>query len=864
MTENTSFKLHPFQRRVLKHIMNGERVLLQAPTGAGKTLAALMPFLQNLAQEGDRLPLTCRYAVPMRVLANQFFREYHEKLVQIDSRAPTRLDEKYRAIERKAVAVQTGEQPDDPQLEAALTFCTIDQLLASFLAIPYSMGASRANLNVAAVAGSYLVLDEFHLYPLGRDGKSIYGARTTALQMLQLFMQINTPFVLMTATFSSTLLNRLATLLKAQIVTVEDDEELRTLAQGRTRTISRSPVPMRADTILADHRQRGEHACTLVICNTVSRAQQWFLSLKQAEEQGTRVVLLHSRFSSADRKRLSEEIEQTLGKAHWSRGVYQGRHLIVVATQVVEVGLDISVQVLHTENAPANSLIQRAGRCARFAQQQGKVIVYPLPLNEEGKEASPLPYDKDVCSATWNALAQLDGQQVGFREEQCLIDDVHTQQDEKLLQDYELDQGQILTKIFASYNTNDRGVASTLIRDVQQVQIIIHDKPDEAITEDPWRWQSFSMHPGSLSNPKRWAALLERGKDLEWVCKEAVPVEEAQLEADGADGIDQRRKTVYRWQKVTNPATIAGALIIALPRQLARYDSELGFVLLDGKLSIEANDYQSALIGEGSNETEQPAKSGRKGFGSRLTSYEGHIQGLVRAYNNGIKDDVHFMLQRLESPLGLAAGTIDQAIRLALACHDLGKLDVRWQHWALEWQKKVYEKEHQLAFVLPNAGYCFAKTDNQRKYSIWKQEVRTKRPHHACESVAISRGLIGASLGITRTSMRENMPVLQAICGAIARHHTTQASEYGTAELHPHALNAATNALRIAHQGSRWSYDPNTLKEHIDQAGDLAPEMGSSRLTIPEVGSELEMWLYFLIVRALRLADQRADLFTSR
>ena len=57
---------------------------------------------------------------------------------------------------------------------------------------------------------------------------------------------------------------------------------------------------------------------------------------------------------------------------------------------------------------------------------------------------------------------------------------------------------------------------------------------------------------------------------------------------------------------------------------------------------------------------------------------------------------------------------------------------------------------------------------------------------------------------------------------------------------------------------------PNKLKKLVEQAGDLAPEMGQPRITIPaEVGCELEMWLYFLIVRALRLADQRADLFTS-
>ncbi len=59
-------------------------------------------------------------------------------------------------------------------------------------------------------------------------------------------------------------------------------------------------------------------------------------------------------------------------------------------------------------------------------------------------------------------------------------------------------------------------------------------------------------------------------------------------------------------------------------------------------------------------------------------------------------------------------------------------------------------------------------------------------------------------------------------------------------------------------------FDYQRQKERVEQAGNLAPEMGSQRITIPEIGGELEMWLYFLIVRALRLADQRADLFTSR
>jgi hypothetical protein len=486
-----------------------------------------------------------------------------------------------------------------------------------------------------------------------------------------------------------------------------------------------------------------------------------------------------------------------------------------------------------------------------------------LPVDEEGKEANTLPYDKGLCEATWNALEQFDGRQVGFREEQDLIDAVHTQQDQELLRKYQKDETLILDQIFQSWDSNDRSVSSQLIRDVQQVQIIIHDEPQETITETPWLWQSFSMHPGSLSSPKRWAALQERGKDLDWVCKEAIPLPEKELEPDGTDGIDQRRKTPYLWEPVTNSATIAKTIMIALPSQLACYDSELGFVLLDGELNVEANGYQSVKL--------EGIVPDYTKMGSRMTSYEGHITGLVRAYKAGIKDDLRFMARQLEQAMGLTTGIVDQAISLAIACHDLGKLDQQWQQWSIAWQTLLYEKQSRPAFTLPHPGYCFAKTDNvyNRQYRIWQKDVKLTRPHHACESVEIGYKLIGRSLGITKNVRRENFPVLQAICGAIAHHHTAQASKYGKATLSPQALEAAANALSIAHQGSAWSYDCNALLSDIKQEGNLAPETGGiPKITRPTrddgLAGELETLLYFLIVRALRLADQRADGFASK
>src|SRR2546429_4280100 len=124
----------------------------------------------------------------------------------------------------------------------------------------------RANVNVGAVIGSYLVLDEFHLYPLLET--DILGARTTTLTMLRLLSSV-TRFVLMTATFSTALVDELAQLLDAVVVKVDNEKELREIAHGRRRIFEVASSEMNADAIVAQHRH-----CSLVICNTVLRAQQ--------------------------------------------------------------------------------------------------------------------------------------------------------------------------------------------------------------------------------------------------------------------------------------------------------------------------------------------------------------------------------------------------------------------------------------------------------------------------------------------------------------------------------------------------------------------------------------------------------------
>ncbi|MBO9320018.1 MAG: DEAD/DEAH box helicase, partial [Chloroflexus sp.] len=147
-------QLYPYQQRVKDLILNGTSVVLQAPTGSGKTRAALAPFIEGFFDRPATAPRKCVYVTPMRVLANQFYAEYHQLAASYYRRHGKPLD----------VRIQTGEQPDDRRFEGNLIFCTVDQFLSSYLMMPYSLPYRLANVNAGAFTGAYLVFDEFHLF----------------------------------------------------------------------------------------------------------------------------------------------------------------------------------------------------------------------------------------------------------------------------------------------------------------------------------------------------------------------------------------------------------------------------------------------------------------------------------------------------------------------------------------------------------------------------------------------------------------------------------------------------------------------------------------------------------------------------
>jgi CRISPR-associated endonuclease/helicase Cas3 len=114
----------------------------------------------------------------------------------------------------------------------------------------------------------------------------------------------------------------------------------------------------------------------LVCCNTVKRAQRVYQELRQRlVGTGIDVVLLHGRFNGRDRLRKEKLVHLATGSKSTQRSP-----MVLVATQVIEVSLDIDLDVLYSDPAPLEALIQRFGRInRRRLQASADVFVFREP-----------------------------------------------------------------------------------------------------------------------------------------------------------------------------------------------------------------------------------------------------------------------------------------------------------------------------------------------------------------------------------------------------------------------------------------------------------------------------------------------------
>jgi len=401
--------------------------VLEIPTGLGKTAAVVLAWLYKRVHLQD--PATPRrlvYCLPMRVLVEQTHRECERWLRQLEvfAEQPGQGGVSVHVLMGGADALRTPVWAEHPE-ESQILIGTQDMLLSRALMRGYGMSRYQWPVHYAMLHNDALwVYDEVQLMGPGlvtsvqlAAFRSTLGAARPARD-LWVSATLNREW-LRTIDFNPDGL---------QTLSIDPAEEARDSVvyeqvQARLQSVkplARCEIALAAEGASAVDayasalagRVLAEHAggtTTLVVLNTVDRAQKLYEALLKAlgggRKKGARSadllgdgpkpVLVHSRFRAAERKARNEMLAESPDPS--------GPGRIIVATQAVEAGVDLSARLLFTELAPYSSMVQRFGRCNRYGEYNANASarVYWIDV------VDPKPYPAEALTDARDRLATL-------------------------------------------------------------------------------------------------------------------------------------------------------------------------------------------------------------------------------------------------------------------------------------------------------------------------------------------------------------------------------------------------------------------------------------------------------------------------
>jgi CRISPR-associated endonuclease/helicase Cas3 len=394
----------------LSHGTDCQSKLIDIPTGLGKTAAVVLAWLWNrvvLPSLNSEWPRRLVYCLPMRTLVEQTRDEVKRWLSSIAKEYPN--NSLNWLAENSPVILMGGEDKTDwdlyPEREAIL-IGTQDMLLSRALNRGYGMSRYRWPMHFGLLNNDALwVMDETQLM-----GSGLWTSAQIDWMREQRFKPL---FPVKTWWMSATLGRSFLRTSDRQREKMPDlptvslsAEEIKSLsilnARRPVETLvfrgvqkkEQEAVLQEVARLVAQRHIAG--TLSMIVCNRVAYAQSLHALIEAAPpESRPRVVLLHSRFRPADRQEtldtvLAFEAARKKSEAHPG--------LVLVATQVVEAGFDLSSTRLWTQLAPWPSLIQRLGRLNRDSKSNAdaQAFIFEIP----GDTSDTLPYEKsDIDSA---------------------------------------------------------------------------------------------------------------------------------------------------------------------------------------------------------------------------------------------------------------------------------------------------------------------------------------------------------------------------------------------------------------------------------------------------------------------------------
>ncbi len=350
-------------------------VILTSPTGSGKTESAFL-WLKKHFEEN----LTGRifYVLPFTASINAMFERLRnvieeEKIGMLHGKLSAYLNNYFEEHQYS----QSNKREAINDLKQKFKYVTTPiKVCTPFQLLKHLFGLKGFEQGLFEWINGYFIFDEIHAY----DPKTFAQIKV----LLEFATQnLNVKVMIMTATLPKFLRNELISAIEnykpisANVALFESFQ--------RHKVILKDGLLEESLASIKDDLKAGKKV--LVVCNTVAKSQEIFNELNS---ENIKSVLLHGGFNGVDRNRH----EQTLLQAERNEEIEDV--MLLVGTQAIEVSLDIDFDIIYTEPAPIDALLQRFGRVNR-KREKG---ISPCVVFKENNDSDFHIYDKYVIERT--------------------------------------------------------------------------------------------------------------------------------------------------------------------------------------------------------------------------------------------------------------------------------------------------------------------------------------------------------------------------------------------------------------------------------------------------------------------------------
>jgi len=496
---------------VQKRAMNAKgNVLIIAPTGSGKTEAALFWTQINQSKNNGKRVF---YLLPYRASINAMYKRFQKRFKDGADKFAIIHGKSHYFLYRYLNDISSGKKVHPNKIRninsLSRKIYLPYKIMTPFQILKPFFGLKGFERQFLEFQNALFIVDEIHTYDPHLTGLLLESIK-------YLHENYNCKFLIMSATipkFMKDMIQETLSIGEKNFIS-PPDEELKKIIRHRVNFLD-GEITENFETIA---KQISARKKVLIVCNTVGRSQEMFRTFKKRYEGRCNIGLLHSRFALRDRERIEANLEE---------------FDVLIGTQAIEVSLDFDFDVLFTEPAPADALIQRFGRVNR----KGKKGIANLFILSEGSKYDKYIYDPKLVEKSIEKLKEF--RDLSEKSIQQIVDFVYregySEEDYMKYVTARESLGKIVESITPFFDESKDTELYRMIKSVEVIPLYYESDYLKAIDEkDSYKAMSYIV---SISH-RNFAILKKLGKTKD----SKIPIIEAEYSIDEGLIIDFQKE----------------------------------------------------------------------------------------------------------------------------------------------------------------------------------------------------------------------------------------------------------------------------------------------------------------------------------